>query len=275
MNILLSAFSCVPGSGSENGNGWNWAYELARSGHRVFLLTSSAGKAKIEAIVEEEALPNLEIIYIEPPHVSKRFGQFQLIVRYFRWQTLALKVAKALVSQRQIDVVHHATMGSIHVGSPLWKLGKPFLFGPVGGGQVAERSFRRYLRGGWGIEVIRSILVRHFTGFIFNAKSTVSNSSLVLVTNGETQEWARRLGAPEVEFMLDVGISKSMLAMESMRRRPEGQCLRILWVGRLLPRKAVLLALEALSRIDQSVCFTCTFIGDGKQGEYCHNGLNS
>jgi len=94
-------------------------------------------------------------------------------------------------------------------------------------------------------------------------------------TNGEIQEWARRLGAPEVEFMLDVGISKSMLAMESMRRRPEGQCLRILWVGRLLPRKAVLLALEALSRIDQSVCFTCTFIGDGKQGEYCHNGLNS
>ena len=74
MNILLSAFTCVPGSASEYGNGWNWAYELARSGHRVFLLTSSAGKAKIEAIVEEEALPNLEIIYIEPPHVSKWFN---------------------------------------------------------------------------------------------------------------------------------------------------------------------------------------------------------
>ena len=41
MRILLSAFSCGPHRGSEEGVGWNWAIEAARLGHEVIALTQT------------------------------------------------------------------------------------------------------------------------------------------------------------------------------------------------------------------------------------------
>ena len=52
------------------------------------------------------------------------------------------------------------------------------------------------------------------------------------------------------------------------KRRSDFKILKILWVGRLLPRKSVLLALEALAQLDHTLRFTCTIIGDGPQGRY-------
>ena len=70
----------------------------------------------------------------------------------------------------EFDIVHHVTWGSLHIGSQLWRLGKPFVFGPVGGGQVAPRGFSRYLRGGRTVEFIRSfVLVRYLTDTLLYA----------------------------------------------------------------------------------------------------------
>ena len=68
--------------------------------------------------------------------------------------------------------------------------------------------------------------------------------------------------------MLDIGTPKELLIEYGARQRSDLNSLRILWLGRLLPRKGVLLALEALAQVDRSVPFTCTIIGDGKQGRY-------
>ena len=165
--------------------------------------------------------------------------------------------------------MHHVSWASLHVGSRLWKLGKPFLFGPVGGGQVAPRGFSHYLRGERAMEFIRSVAVRYFTGILFYAKSTVAHADLVLVVNSETRAWAERLGAARVEEMIDCGIAKELLIGSAAKQRSDPKIpLKILWVGRLLPRKGVLLALEALAQLDHALPFTCTIIGDGRQGRY-------
>jgi glycosyltransferase involved in cell wall biosynthesis len=268
MNILLSAFACDPSRGSEYSHGWNWAYELARSGHCVWVLTTPVGKASIEQFCASTPLPQMEVVYVGLPDVPPTFGPFRALVQCFLWQRRALPVAQELDAKVGFDVVHHVTWGSLHVGSQLWRLGKPFLFGPVGGGQVAPRGFSRYLRGGWPMEFVRSIVVSYFTGTLFAAKSTVAHAKIVLVVNHETRAWANRLGATRIEYVLDIGTPEVLLIEPSMKQRSDLKSLKILWVGRLLPRKGVLLALEALAQVDRSVCFTCTIVGDGKQGRY-------
>jgi hypothetical protein len=64
MKILLSAFSCEPGRGSEPGKSWNWAYELARAGNETWVLTSSIGKPAIEAFLASNPAPGLKFVYI-------------------------------------------------------------------------------------------------------------------------------------------------------------------------------------------------------------------
>jgi glycosyltransferase involved in cell wall biosynthesis len=271
-NILLSAYSCEPLRGTEAGSGWNWAYELARLGHNVFVITRPVGRQGIEAFLARFPCPNLHFIYVDSPHFSLRFGAIRPILECLPWQRSAFAAARELCAANRIDVVHHVTWSSIHVGSKLWKLRKPFVFGPVGGGQTAGLRFRRYLRGGWHLELLRSLIVRYFTGVLFNARSTVSHADLVLVANPETHRWASRLGARRVEYMLDTGIPASMLVDRAKPETPVG-ALRILWVGRLVPRKALLLALEALSKVDPTINVSCTILGDGPQGRYVRDWI--
>ncbi|MCC6948877.1 MAG: glycosyltransferase [Bradyrhizobiaceae bacterium] len=268
MKILVSAYSCEPGRGSEPGKSWNWAYELARSGQEVWVLTSLNGKPAIEAFLASQPTPRLHFVYLGRPFVPAFTEPFRVQLQNMRWQRQALSIARDLDKKVDFDLVQHISFSSLQVGSQLWRLGKPFVFGPIGGGQTAPRGFRRHLRGGWIAELLRSFVVRYFTGTLFAARSTVANSDLVLVVNEETRDWVERLGARRVEHMVSYGISGSLLANPSERCRHDVNCLKILWVGRLLPRKGVLLALEALARIDPSTNFHCTILGDGEQGRY-------
>ena len=270
MKILLSAFTCEPLRGSECGLGWGWAYELARSGHHVWVLTRSEHRAGIEAFLKCTPVPHLNFAYADVyvPQVLSRWLWWQYRVASFFWPRKALAIAKKLDAEVNFHVVHHVSYASLHIGSQLWKLGKPFVFGPVGGGQVAPEGFGRYLRGGNLRELIRTVLVRYFTGILFAARETVSHANLVLVANLDTREWAERLMAPQIALMHDCGLPSSMLLELPARRRDDTDCLRVLWVGRLMPRKGVLLALEALSQVDPKVKLSCTIIGDGEQGRY-------
>ena len=117
------------------------------------------------------------------------------------------------------------------------------------------------------MEVIRSALVLYFPAILLSGKSTVAHADLVLVANSETRTWVERLGAARVEEMVDCGIPKELIGSVA-KQRSDFETLKILWVGRLLPRKGVLLALEALAQLDHTLRFTCTIIGDGPQGRH-------
>jgi glycosyltransferase involved in cell wall biosynthesis len=275
VRILLSAFSCEHGRGSEPGKSWNWAYELACAGHDVWVLTIPDGKPANEAFLASRPTRGLNFVYLDRPYMPAFTEPFRLLLQHIRWQWHALRIARDLDKQIDFDVVHHISFGSIQLGSQLWRLGKPFVFGPVGGGQVAPRGFRRYFRGGWAAELLRSVFVRYLTGALLAARSTVSNAGLVLVVNQETREWAERLGGRYIAYMVDGGIPRSLLANPSARCQADVDCLKILWVGRLLPRKGLLLALEALARIDSSCKFHCTILGDGIQGRYVREWIET
>jgi len=47
--ILLSAYACEPGKGSEPEVGWMWATELTATGHAVWVITREANRDAIEA----------------------------------------------------------------------------------------------------------------------------------------------------------------------------------------------------------------------------------
>ena len=73
MKILLSAYSCDPSRGSESTLGWNWAYELARAGQHVWIVTTPLGKAGIEKVLASTPMPRLTFVYVDMPYFPLRF----------------------------------------------------------------------------------------------------------------------------------------------------------------------------------------------------------
>ena len=84
--------------------------------------------------------------------VSARFGVYDV---YRRWQESALRHAER--TPQQWDVAHHVTWASLHLGSMLWRLPVPFVYGPIGGGQTAPVSYWRQFGRQLPMETFRTV----------------------------------------------------------------------------------------------------------------------
>lgn len=267
MKILISAYSCEPNRGSELGNGWNWSLALARLGHNVWTLTRPAGRAAIERQRAASPEPRLHVTYVDTPRWSAPLlkGQPGVYARYLLWQRAAYRAAQHLHAAHGFDVVHHVTWGSLRGGSPLWRLGAPFVFGPVGGGQVTPAAFRSYFGRAQRGEAVRAFYTRHVLPRLPPARRMLRRTALFLASNEETLALAQRMGAPRAQLFLDTGLPSSFFADPVSPRGPAGGPLRVLWVGRLYPRKGLPLSLEALARMNAPA--RLTVLGHGPLAE--------
>lgn len=262
----MSAYVCDPTAGGERQNGWNWAYNMAKMGYNVRVLTSHWGKEAIEATLEQEPLPNLQFEYVEVPGwVEKAYvNTLGVYLRYLTWQQQAYKVAKKLDTVHNFDLVHHVTYGSIQMSSALWKLGKPMIFGPSGGGQFSPEAFKDYFAGDWKTEERRKMVSDLLVRFNPNTKKTARHAELFLTTNWETYHMAEDLGAKNVQLFLDTSLPEHFYPKEAptYEHRP-GQPLKLLWIGSLIPRKGLPLVMEALAQVSEDIPFSLTVLGDG------------
>lgn len=264
--VLLSVYACEPGRGSEEGTGWQYATLVPGHGYEVHCLTQVKFRAAIES-AEKPGPDRLVFHYVSVPRwVDRAYGSVMgIYIHYLYWQWAAYRVARQLDRELNFDLVHHATYGSAQLGSYLYKLGKPFIFGPVGGGQKAPRAFRRYFGQYWSREQMRemvSTVLQHFhPGF----RRSVRQADRVVVSNFDTYNLVRTLRPNRpVEYFLDSGLSTSFYPERPVLHSPDGT-LRLLWVGRLLPRKALELSLHALSKVDRTLPITLTIVGgDGE-----------
>lgn len=260
MHVLLSAYACAPNCGSEPGNGWNWAIHLANLGVEVTVLTRMENRDAIERYVSENSIPaNLRFQYVKTRIPRLKPGT---LIHYLLWQIAALKVAKNIESDRSFDLVHHVTYNDLKGGSFLWQLGKPFIFGPAGGGQIAPYSLAPYFGRAWFKELLRSVIRDLIKLSPFHRKMAL-HTSLLLVTNLDTALLAEQIGAKKIELFFDLGLPLNYYPKKLPERRYT-DLLRLIWVGKLIPRKGLKLALEALSRV--RIPYKLTVVGDGPQG---------
>ena len=260
--ILLSAYACAPDQGTEPGFGWNWASHLAAQGCEVTVLTREQNRERIERELQLTNVLNVHFQYVGLPFPLAKL-KAGTGPHYLLWQWWAYVKARALHRLRPFALSHHVSYGSVHGGSWLWRLGIPLIFGPAGGGQTAPRSMRTFFGERWRREWLRSAATRLLPLSPWH-RLFARSTRLMLATNPETHRVMRLSGAHRVRDVLDSGLSAGLLRPEADVRATSGEMLRLLWVGRLMPRKALRLALDALQYV--KLPFHLTVLGDGEQG---------
>ncbi|WP_158974680.1 glycosyltransferase family 4 protein [Cellulophaga sp. L1A9] len=263
--VILSAYSCDPSKGSEPGNGFNWADQLSKYGHQVYCITTSKGKEAIEEARKNN--PNLEVAYVDLPFgLDKMYywTQLGMYMHYLTWQWLAYRHAKQAHKKMNFDLTHHVTWGSLQQGSFMYKLPIPFIFGPAGGGQKAPEAFKHYFNQHWTTEIKRekiSVLLQKLNPA---CKAMIRRAKIVLATNLDTLNMAKAMGAKNVEHILDAALPSTFFEDTEMPTRNNKTELKLLWVGRFLPRKGILLVLEVMNELKKHPNITLTVVGDGE-----------
>ncbi|MBD2701435.1 glycosyltransferase [Spirosoma sp. BT702] len=268
--ILISAYACVPNLGSEEGNGWHYATIVSKQDYQVWCLTRTIGKAEIEKALKASPQPNLTFVYVTVPgwiDKAVKWGLLGMYFHYLYWQWATLQVALTLSKEQPFDLVHHVSYTSLQLGSFLYRLKRPFIYGPVGGGQEAPESMRHYFKNYWIKEKMRSWVSGLMLHFNPGCYQSVRHANYVLAWNEDTLQMIHALGrkkAVEKEFG---GIGRSFIPSQPIYRAPHAT-LELVWVGRLMPRKALELSLHGLSKVDAQLPIHLTIVGDGEMGQY-------
>lgn len=263
MIVLLSAYSCDPTKGSEPGNGWNWAIGLANKGYEVHCLTRKIQSKNIESYNKPD---NLTFHFIELPMGIKKLYSFSkglMYLNYLMWQWLAYKKAKSLYKQYNFSIIHHVTWGSLQMGSFLYKLNIPFIFGPAGGGQKAPKNYNSYFLSHWKNELKREkvskILIKWNPGYY----NMIRKARVVLVSNIDTLNTIKNSGVQKVELILDAALPSDFFPAEIPLKLANKKDFNLLWVGRFLPRKGIMLIIDIMAKLRNNQNIKLTVVGDG------------
>lgn len=141
LKILINAYACSPGMGSEPGMAWNWVSNLAKF-CELHIITEGEFREKIEEVVPTlEQGKNMHFYYNPVSEEIRRMcwnqGDWRFYKYYREWQWKTYLMAKDICSKEQIDVLHQLNMIGFREPGYLWKLSKeidiPFVWGPIGG----------------------------------------------------------------------------------------------------------------------------------------------
>jgi glycosyltransferase involved in cell wall biosynthesis len=269
MRILLMAYSCEPGRGSEPESGWNWATRLADE-HDVYVISHPHNQPGVARAMVDGTNPRLHITFAGmglPRRLNAwardtRPEGLELMIDYMVWQLTSYPAARRLLRQARFDIVHHVTWGTIEGLTLGWALGPPFILGPVGGAQVAPWRMRRYFGRAWPREIARSARVKNM---YLNpwARVAARSAKVVFAANLETARAVKNLGAQDVRLMPTAAVMPEW-APRQLPCRIANLTPIVLWLGRFEPRKAPALAIEAAARAMRESRMQLWMIGDGE-----------
>jgi glycosyltransferase involved in cell wall biosynthesis len=276
LRVLLSSYVCIVGHGSEPGTGWDWAQTLADAGHDVTVVTHAVGRPENDAWLAAHPQRNLRIEYVEDPWVYEvgrvwRRGKERWLtskqwwLRYFAWQHAALRRAKKLHASQPFDVVHHVSYQNVVTGSPMWRLGIPFIFGPAGGAETSPRAAVQLFAHERRRERLRTAVVpRTMNPF---ARTALRNAAIGLTPNQETASFMSAIGTPRIEMMSTTGIDPARIqwgaAARVGHRDRSGARERVVWIGKFIPKKGPILAIDAFARAARNIDIELHIMGDG------------
>ena len=253
LRILVSAYACAPGEGSEPSVGWNFAREMARH-HDVWLLTHGDVRVRIERELAARPVPGLRVVYHSLPFEktpeeggAEELDGLRQQLHYDLWQRTAGGVARRLHREVAFDVVHHKTFVKYWAPSALRRLDAPFVWGPVGGGESAPPAFYDDLgQTGRRYERIRDA-ARWVSERLPSVRRTARAADLALATTDETRARMEALGAHDVEVESAIGLPAAEIERLAALPLPDDGPARFLCIGRQLAWKGYHLALDAFA----------------------------
>jgi glycosyltransferase involved in cell wall biosynthesis len=132
--ILATVYSLNPYKGSEEAMGWNYVYQAARF-HKVIAITRENNQAAVDSYMAENpdvVYGNITFVYFDLPYWMRfwKKGGRGVILYYLLWQYALPKFIKK--QHLQFDITHNLNFHNDWSPSFLWKLNKPFVWGPIG-----------------------------------------------------------------------------------------------------------------------------------------------
>ena len=253
MKILINAYACSPGMGSEPGMAWNWVSNLAKF-CELHIITEGEFREKIESVVPTlEQGGNMHFYYNPVSEEIRKMcwnqGDWRFYKYYREWQWKTYLMAKDICSKEQIDILHQLNMIGFREPGYLWKLSKengvPFVWGPIGG---LKQFPLAYLQGA----DLKMKLFNRLKNFlnIWQLKhekrvdEALKTAKVLVSSIPDSYRALKRYKGMESIIIPETGC---FLSDDVSMDRFDDQEFHVMWVGKFDFRKQLPLALKAIA----------------------------
>lgn len=255
MRILAIAYACDPRRGSEEGVGWGWVRMIAGLA-QVDVITADFQRAG----VAQGGLAGVHFHYVQPRpwhyrpddrwrRIEASAAKPLMNLAYQGWLGAAARLARDLCTRHRYDLVHLITYVGFRFPGRFYRLGVPFVWGPIGGLENTPWRFLGVM--GWdgalffaGRNLINTAQKALLPGPRQAMRVAGARGGLIAATAGIKREIAHWYGQRST-VICEIG-PPADCAADCAQRAP-GAPLQIAWSGQHLPGKALPLLLRGLA----------------------------
>ena len=258
IKILINAYACSPGMGSEPGMAWNWVSNLAKF-CELYIITEGEFREKIEAEVPTlEQGENMHFYYNPVSEEIRKMcwnqGDWRFYKYYREWQWKTYLMAKDICSKEQIDILHQLNMIGFREPGYLWKLsrenGVPFVWGPVD----AKDKFPVAYLDGAGLKTKLFMRLKNFlTGIQLRYSKRVllaaRQSSVIFSASSNSQRSFKKYMNIDSPLLNETGC---YVQDHPIVDKTDKETFDVLWVGKMDFRKQLALALQTVAKSENN-----------------------
>lgn len=262
MEVLISAYSCDPFSGSEKGVGWNYAYLLSKH-INVTLVTRRKNQSSIDQFLTTENRGKLKIIYYDLPKYLTfwKIGSVGMYLYYIIWHIGIFFLIKKGEKYLKYDIYHYLTFGTFWLPSLIPLLPIKYIWGPTGGAEIPPKFFVDSLSlQEQFYEKLRALNIK-FAKYNPLFRSNIKRAKIILTKCYETKNYFDKI-KEKTQIFSESAIEKT----DAIKFENYNKDFIVLSVGRLIPLKGYQYAIEAFSRLAQHKS-NCRYLLLG-EGEY-------
>lgn len=264
MKILVSAYACEPGLGSEIGVGWHWVLQMSRR-FELWVLTRESNRRSIEPwIAAHPEYAGIHFLYFDLPRWARVWKRGRRGVRtyYNLWQLATNQMVRRVMRRNDIRIFHHLTYGNV-----LWRVcrygsRRHFIWGPVGGLETIPGEFScRYGRRSRLLEALRRSMVA-LTPLNLGFRRRCRRADLILCKTEFTRRLIPKKYASKAILFTDVATDSALCDVPAPQRADSST--RLVSVGHLDAWRGFDLAVEALAQArKQGADVSLSIVGNG------------
>ncbi len=269
-NILISAYAISPSQGSEFGVGWNFVIHLSRHFNLTVLFGTSEERMGVEKplydYLKSYPLPNINFIFVRPSKKTKIFDWLNhnvaTIFFYFALKSYNKDVyntAKTCLENKKYDFLYQLNPIGFRNPGFLWKMGIPFIWGPVGGTvSLDARLFSLLDIKSKFRHVLRNLTNKFILNYSGNVRGAVKSAKLIFAaTNSDAMNLRKYYNVyPEV-------MRENNVTQINKIKLSKSKAVQLIWVGRIDGSKSLATLLRSLAIIKVTKEWRLNIVGDG------------
>ena len=186
--ILLVTYDISPYRGSEASVSWNYVANMQHTNRLIVLY--GKGKDEIELYLRTNTMPHVRFQNIAYTEITGHgfIDDIKYNLNYRKWHKRAATAAAKLLAQENVDIIHFLNPIGFKEPGFLWKLPRPYVWGPMQGVENRPAALFKALSPKGKINAIVRLVI-HNAMFVFSprVRRAVSQSDFIFAATPNTK----------------------------------------------------------------------------------------